>query len=35
MTTIYLIRHSKATRNSLYVKFASRLTKNKKFKIRW
>ena len=33
MTTIYLIRHSKATKNSLYVKFASHLTKNKNLKL--
>ena len=33
MTTIYLIRHSKATKNSFYVRFSSRLIKNRNLKL--
>jgi len=33
MTVIYLIRHSKATKNSFYVRFSNRLAKNKNLKL--
>ena len=33
MTVLYLIRHSKATKNSFYVRFSNRLAKNKNLKL--